>query len=161
MIRLMLCASLCACTLMSSNELYRQKRKEAESAFMLADAAAVMTSMISYRAEDVYTLARCAFEDMDIPGAEAFSKIEGGDFPALWKAACRGLKADSVSKKLLEGIGSFLGSCDASSQADRLRVVENSLRARGAELMKRLSETKKLYAALGILSGLGVSVMII
>ena len=159
MYRFILCAILCGSTLMASAELYRDKLKEAESPKLLADAVSRISSRLRFSSDDVFSLAQSAFPDAGISGSEAFLKISSGNFSERWKAACCGLSADEASKRLFSELGEILGTSDAQSQTDRLGVIEAGLRERHAYLVRKAESTKRLYTALGALSGIGIAIM--
>lgn len=161
MIRLALCGALCFCTLMTSLELYRLKLRDADYIKELSEVAARAVSLLRFEALDVYGVCARAFEGVELIDPKEFKSITEGDFPKMWRSACESLETDPQAAKIFASIGSVLGSCDIESQTERLELIKSELYERQRAARQKAESEKKLYAALGAFSGIGISIMII
>ena len=157
----MLCAALCACTLMSSFELCAKRLKSARAVAELAEAVERITALLRFESADVYEICRRAFEGFEAVDLTAFSKIESGDFGAQWEKACEALEADAEAKRLFARVGRVLGTCDAESQEAVLSGISRELYERSRAMKDSAEKSKRLYLTFGAAAGLGISVIVL
>ena len=160
MIKLLLCAMLSLCTLLSSLEMYRERLCEAQIPREMAEALSRMISRLRFDAEDVFSLCENSFDGFVCADFSEFRAISSGDFHKKWASACKNLAADRESKALFESAGRILGSCDLQTQTERLAEISQELSERSKKLRERAEGSKRLYTAFGALSGIGISLMI-
>ena len=104
------------------------------------------------------------FKELGFPAGCHALLEEGFPFPEAWQHSldcCKGLCLDSGDRSLLAELGGSLGTSDVEGQLETIRLFETrlSLRLDGA---RELQKTKgKLYRSLGVLSGLGLVVLLI
>lgn len=159
MIKLVISGALCASTVLISYEMYGERIRIADSVNELAEVTAVIISLLRYEAADVYTVCREAFDGAVLSDYSAFKAIQSGDFPREWSRACKNLKSEPEAAKLFERIGRVLGSCDLESQIERLLDIRSELCSRAEYLKSKNESVKKLYTALGALSGIAISII--
>lgn len=157
MIKLFLCCALCTSTLLFSLELQREKERLADTAQELSEIIGRMISMLRFESADVFAICHEVFDNK----YPAFRGIFAGDFPTLWKSACKTLTADAETVRIFALVGDTLGTSDTLSQTEHLTILRDDLHQHAKELKRKAADTKKLYTTLGALSGLTAVIMII
>jgi stage III sporulation protein AB len=87
----------------------------------------------------------------------------GASFPSAWRTALseRPGALGVEEAALLSGLGQVLGSADLDSQLDALACARSRLEAHIAEAEERRDKHGKLYRSLGVLTGVGIVVLLI
>lgn len=90
-------------------------------------------------------------------------KVEaGGDFPICWKEAVAAFWIfDREESKIVQSLGGVLGASDLESQLSALEYARELLEARILAVRDYAAKHKKLYRTLGVLSGLGIAVVLL
>ena len=156
MIKLILCMILTASGYLIFQELHRKKESLASLTYDLADCFSALITRISFGCEDVFSAVNAAL-------GEKFSEftLSGGDFPTLWETACRKTFNDPETLRLCLSAGGILGTSDADSQSERLKIIRDGIIKRADVLKEKSDGSKKLYVTLGAALGLAVSIMVI
>ena len=82
-------------------------------------------------------------------------------FPELWAKACESEFSDPETKRFALTAGEILGSSDAWSQAERLRILQEDIRLHAESMRQKYDSEKRIYKTVGAFSGLALSIMII
>lgn len=157
MAKTVLCMLLtCFCYLVSV-ELCRRKERLSDSARDLSDCVGKAISMLGFLRSDVYKISKEAF------GAcfKSFDFDKTAPFPELWAKACESEFSDPETKRLALTAGEILGSSDAWSQAERLRILQEDIRLHAESMRQKYDSEKRIYKTVGAFSGLALSIMII
>lgn len=90
---------------------------------------------------------------------------QGKPFPSSWKEALeqtyQQMNLEKEDRSTIALIGELLGSTDAQSQSEELGMIQSLLKQCLETAEQGQKEKGKLYRSLGILSGIGLAILMI
>jgi stage III sporulation protein AB len=110
-----------------------------------------------------------------LPLGELFSELKGGEFlkavganiihplnhREAWNAAVAEFPELVEERDILISIGNSLGSSDTAGQVAMLELNKELLRARLAEASEAATKKGAMYRSVGVLSGLGLAIIVV
>jgi stage III sporulation protein AB len=110
-----------------------------------------------------------------LPLGELFASLQGGEFLQLimnkeqgtmnwrekWNAAIDELPVLKEDREILLSVGSSLGNSDTAGQLAMLELNKELLAGRLAEASDAAARKGAMYRSVGILSGLGLAIIVV
>lgn len=85
---------------------------------------------------------------------------QGLSFPIAWRQALDEINSSEDDRKIVRQIGEVLGSTDAGNQISELAVIRSLIEQNKKLAEEEKAQKSKLYHSLGILSGIGLAILI-